>query len=98
MVIAEGLNDMRSGMPLHEYIADLETVVSDIQRQTRALVVLVGIYHQAFGTGANDPAAYPTWTRWTQDIAAAYNVTIRLVAERLGAVSVDAQRIMGGAD
>jgi lysophospholipase L1-like esterase len=98
VVIAEGLNDMRSGMPLHEYVSDLETVVSDIQRQTGALVVLVGIYHQAFGKGANDPAAYPTWTRWSQDIAAAYNLAIQLTADRLGAVFVDAQRIMGGAD
>ncbi len=98
VVIAEGLNDMRSGMPLMDYIADLETIVLDIQGQTGALVVLVGIYHQAFGKGANDPAAYPTWTKWTQDVAASYNLAIRLTAERLGAVFVDAQQIMGGAD
>jgi len=98
VIIAEGLNDMRSGMPLQDYVADLEAIVSDIGRQTDALVVLVGIYHQAFGKGANDPAVYPTWTRWTQDIAAAYDLAIRLTAERLGAVFVDAQRIMGAAD
>lgn len=98
VVIAEGLNDMRSGMPLDEYLADLESITSDIQRQTGALVVIVGIYHQAFGRGANDPAVYPTWTRWTQDIAKAYNLAMGLVAERLGAVFVDTQRIMGGAD
>ena len=98
VVIAEGLNDMRSGMALQEYVADLELITSDIQRETGALVVIVGIYHQAFGKGANDPAVYPTWSRWTQDIAKAYNLAMGLTAERLGAVFVDTQRIMGGAD
>ncbi len=98
VVIAEGLNDMRSGMPLADYIEDLETIVSDIGRQTGAVIVLVGIYHQAFGTGANDPAAYPTWTRWTQADATAYNLAVARTAARLGAIFVDAQQVMGGAD
>jgi lysophospholipase L1-like esterase len=98
VIIAEGLNDMRSGMPLRDYLEDIETVVQGIQTRTGALVILVGVYHQAFGRGANDPAAYPTWTRWTQEIAGAYNVAIELTATRLGALFVDAQRIMGGAD
>jgi lysophospholipase L1-like esterase len=98
VVIAEGLNDMRSGMPLQDYLEDLESITSDIQHQTGAVVVIVGIYHQAFGKGANDPLVYPTWTRWTQDIAKAYNLAMGLTAERLSAVFVDTQRIMGGAD
>ena len=98
VIIAEGLNDMRSGMPLEEYIADLETIVTGIGARTDALVVLVGIYHQVYGKGANDPDVYPTWTKWNQDVATAYNLAIRLTAERLGALFVDAQAIMGGAD
>lgn len=98
VVIAEGVNDMRSGMPLQEFAADLETIVSDIGTETGALVVLVGIYHQAYGKGANDPAVYPTWTKWDDDSATAYNRTIKLIAERFGALFVDAQAIMGGAD
>jgi lysophospholipase L1-like esterase len=98
VLIAEGLNDMRSGMPLAEYIEDLESMVSDISRQTGAVIVLVGIYHQAFGKGSNDPAVYPTWTRWTQDDATAYNAAIARTADRFGAIFVDAQQIMGGAD
>ncbi len=98
VIIAEGLNDMRSGMPLADYIEDLESIVSDIGRQTGAVIVLVGIYHQAFGKGANDPAVYPTWTRWTQDDATAYNRAIAQAAGRLAAIFVDAQAIMGGAD
>lgn len=98
VIIAEGLNDMRSGMPLGEYIADLERIVGDIRDETGALIVLVGIYHQTHGVGANDPAVYPTWSRWTHETAAAYNDAIGLVASRFGALFVDALRIMGGAD
>lgn len=98
VIIAEGLNDMRSGMPLQSYVADITRIVSDIQAETGALVVLVGIYRQTFGCGANDPATYPTWTKWDYDIAEAYNLAIRLVAERTGALFVDALHAMGGAD
>ncbi len=98
VVIAEGVNDMRSGMPLQEYVEDLENIVSDIQAETKALVVLLGVYHQTFGVGANDPAVYPTWTKWSYDISKAYNLAISLVAEKRDALFVDAQQIMGGAD
>ena len=98
VLIAEGVNDMRSGMPLQEYVADLETIVSDIQAGTGALVVLLGVYHQTYGVGANDPEVYPTWTRWSYEICKAYNLAIKLVAEKHGAIFADAQAIMGGAD
>jgi len=98
VVIAEGLNDMRSGMPVQDYMADLTRIVTDIQQETGALVALLGIYHQIFGRGANDPAALPTWTRWTPDVARVYNLAVRLVAERCGALFVDVQAAMGRAD
>lgn len=98
VLIAEGVNDMRSGMPLGEYIEDLETIVSDIQAQTGALLVLLGVYHQTFGVGANDPEVYPTWTRWSYEISRAYNVAIRNVAQKHDAIFADAEQIMGGAD
>lgn len=98
VIIAEGLNDMRSGMAIQEYVADLTQIVSDIRRETGALVVLVGIYHQVFGAGANDPVALPTWTKWTPDIAVLYNNAVRQVAKATGALFVDAQAAMGGAD
>jgi len=98
VLIAEGLNDMRCGMPLQDYISDLEQIVADIQRETGALVVLVGIYHQIHGRGANDPTLYPTWTRWDPQIAWLFNEATRLVARRHNALFVDALAILGGAD
>jgi lysophospholipase L1-like esterase len=98
VIIAEGLNDMRSGMPVQEYLSDLDKIVTDIQTHTRALVVLLGIYHQTYGVGANDPAVYPTWTKWNQDIARVYNLSIGLLAEKHGALFVDTLQIMAGSD
>ena len=98
VIIAEGLNDMRSGMAIKEYMSDLAKIVCDIRQETDAFVVLVGIYHQIFGAGANDPAELPTWTRWTPDIAKVYNASVRAVAQATGALFIDAQAVMGGAD
>ena len=97
VVIAEGLNDMRSGMPIQQYMADLEHIVANIRDQTGALVVLLGIYHQIYGRGANDPEALPVWTRWNPAVASLYSQAVRLVAEKCGALFVDVQAAMGGA-
>jgi lysophospholipase L1-like esterase len=98
VIIAEGLNDMRSGMAVQDFMADLTKVVCDIHEETGALIVLVGVYHQIFGAGANDPVALPTWTRWTPDGLRVYNSAVRVVAEASGALFVDAQAVTGGAD
>jgi lysophospholipase L1-like esterase len=98
VIIAEGLNDMRSGMSVQTYAADLETIVTDIQGETDALIVLVGVYHQIYGCGSNDPVEVPTWTKWDHNIAQVYNLTIRLVAEKHKALFVDALAAMRGAD
>ena len=98
VIIAEGLNDMRSGMPVQDYAADLETIVADIQAQTGALVALVGIYHQVHGCGVNDPIENPAWARWDGDFARVYNLAIRLIAEKRDVLFVDAQTVLGGAN
>ncbi len=98
VVIAEGLNDMRSGMPVDAYTEDLEAIVSGIAAGTHALIVLVGVYHQVYGQGANDPEVYPTWTRWDAASSQRYDAAIRDVAQRHAALFVDAGAIMGGAD
>ncbi len=98
VIIAQGLNDLRSGMALRDYIVDLEAIVADIQRQTGALVVLVGTYHQIYGTGGNDPTTHPIWTKWDAKLMMLYNQAIRLVAEAQGVLFVDAQAVLGGAD
>ena len=98
VIIAEGLNDMRSGMSVQDFAADLEIIVSGIQAKTGAQVALVGIYRQVHGCGVNDPIENPAWTRWDSDMARIYSMVIRLIAEKRDALFVDAQAVLGGAD
>ena len=98
VIIAEGLNDMRSGMAIQEYMADLGRIVTGIRDETGALVVLLGIYHQIYGRGANDPEMLPIWTKWDPEVAVMYNQAVRVVAARHGVLFVDVQAAMGGAD
>lgn len=98
VIIAEGINDMRSGMPLHDFVDDLAAVITEIQSETNALLVVVGIYHQVFGCGANDPIEMPAWTRWNAHTARGFNLAIRSLAERHGVLFVDAQSTLGGAN
>ncbi len=98
VIIAQGLNDMRSGMALQDYMADLSAVVASIGAATDALIVLVGTYHQIYGRGGNDPATRPIWTKWDAKSMQLYNHAVRLVAQQQGALFVDAQAVLGGAD
>jgi lysophospholipase L1-like esterase len=95
VIISQGLNDMRSGMPVQDYLADLEHIVADVEKSTRALLILVGIYPQIYGKGANDPTAMPVFAKGNPTIAAVYNHAMRLVAEKHGALFVDTLAILG---
>jgi lysophospholipase L1-like esterase len=98
VIIAQGLNDLRSGMSVREYIADLETIVTDIQAQTSALVVLVGVYPQIYGKGGNSPETNPTWVKWTPEMLPVFNLAIRLLAEKQDTLFVDVLTTLGNAD
>lgn len=98
VIIAQGLNDMRSGMSVADYMTDLTTIVVDIQAKTSALVVLLGPYHQVFGASGNDPATHPTWTKWDFRLMKLYNHAVQLVAQERAALFVDTQAVLGGAD
>lgn len=98
VIIAQGLNDLRSGMSLLDYIADLETVVTDVQAQTSALIVLVGVYPQIYGKGGNSPETNPTWVKWTPDMLPVFNLAIRLLARKCGALFVDVLAALGEGD
>ena len=98
VVIAEAVNDMRAGMPVADYAADLELAVAEVRRHTDALVVLIGIYHQRYGCGANEPRFYPDWSRWQPADLPTFNATAQQLARRTGCLFVDALGILRGAD
>jgi lysophospholipase L1-like esterase len=98
VVIAEGVNDLRAGMPSAEYAADLAAIVAEVRSRCRALVLLVGVYHQVHGRGMNDPRLQPEWSRWQPPDLVTFSSAARDVAERTGCVFVDALAVLGGAD
>ncbi len=95
LVVAQGLNDMRAGMPVQEWTEDLEQIVSDIAASSQALLLLVGIYPQIYGKGFNAAEAMPDFSKGNPTIAAIYNYAMRLVAEKYGALFVDALAVLG---
>jgi lysophospholipase L1-like esterase len=98
VIIAQGLNDLRSGMNVQEYIADLESIVADVLARTDAMLVLVGVYPQIYGQGGNDPATRPIWTKWTYEMLQVYNLAIRLLAEKHRTCFVNPLVVLGDAD
>jgi len=98
VIIAQSLNDARTGMPVQEFTEDLETIVATIGRETEALVVLLGVYHQIRGQGFNDPDEFPWAVRWDHTTLEAFNAAISQTAERNKALFVDVLNIMAGAD
>lgn len=98
VIVAEGVNDMRAGMPLADYRADLEAISRDILEIIQGRLVLIGMYPQRHGQGANDPLAFPHWSRWQPGDLTAFNEAIRAVAATAGALFVDALATLARAD
>lgn len=98
VIISQGLNDMRSGMALQDYMADLDQIVADIKTETGAIIVLLGIYHQIYGQGVNDPTVMPDFAKGSDVYAWIFNQAMRLLAIKRKTLFVDALAVLGGAD
>ncbi len=91
-VLAYGLNDMRAGMDVDTFIADMDTIVRNVQSACKPLIVLVNVYHM---TGYE---AYPPFDRGGVEATARYNEAIRELAEETGCLYADVYDAEGRAD
>ena len=91
-VLAYGLNDMRAGMDLDVFIADMETIVRDVQSACGPLIVLVNVYHM---TRYED---YPPFDRGSVEATQRYNEAIRQLADRTGCLYADVHSAEGRVD
>lgn len=98
VVLAEGTNDVRSGMDCGDYVEDMNTVVSAVQKKTDAIIVVVGVYYFKYGKGANDPETFPAWSRWNYENVEEYNAALKQLAEQRACIFVDSFSPMGKAD
>lgn len=87
-----GLNDMRAGMDVDEFIEDARAILTDVKAACDPVVVLTTIYHM---TGWK---SYPPFDRGTPELSATYNRRIAGLAEETGGLLADVWRAQGEAD
>jgi lysophospholipase L1-like esterase len=92
LVIAYGLNDMRAGMRLADFRAELESVIRRVRTKLTPLIVLVAVYH----ISAYD--RYPPFDRGSVAATKRYNARLRSLAKARGCVFADVWAAEGQAD
>jgi len=92
LVVAYGLNDMRAGMKLADFRAELEAILRRVRAKRSPLIVLVAVYHMS----AYD--RYPPFDRGSVAATKRYNAMLRAVAEAGGCVFADAWAAEGQRD
>ena len=91
-VFCYGLNDMRAGMDVDEFIDDARTILADVKAACDPVLVLTTIYHM---TGWR---SFPPFDRGTPDLNATYNERIAVLADEMGGLLADVWRAQGEAD
>jgi lysophospholipase L1-like esterase len=91
-VLAYGLNDMRAGMPVHEFAEDLHTIVQEVQAACHPVIVLTTVYHMTRFEW------YPPFDRGGREPTVSYNRAITEVAGETHSLLADVWAAEGGAD
>lgn len=92
LVIAYGLNDMRSGMEIGLFGRELRSLVDRVRARLSPLIVLATVYHM---TGWR---SYPPFDKGSPAAIRLYNALIRLVAAEKGCACADIWTAMGERD
>jgi len=92
VVLAYGLNDMRAGMEVKAFIAELEIIVRDVKAAADPVIVLVNVYHMPRYDW------HPPYDRGSVAATWKYNRALRALAERTGCLYADVYRAEGRAD
>ena len=82
-ILCYGLNDMRAGMAIDDFTADMRTIVADAREACDPLVVLTTIYYM---TGWK---SHPPFDRGSVELTERYNAAIASLAEEEGCLLSD---------
>ena len=85
VILAYGYNDMQSGTPVLAFMEDLQVVLTDIQEQTKSLVVLLDTYFVADAWHEDPPREGSSEGRWkhgSREKQLVYNRAIEAVAAK----------------
>jgi lysophospholipase L1-like esterase len=91
-ILCYGLNDMRAGMPLNEFIEDMRTIVTDVKDACSPLIVLTTIYYM---TGWK---SYPPYDFGSVALTGQFNRAIKALAKEQGCLLADVWEAEGQAD
>ncbi|MCX6622831.1 MAG: SGNH/GDSL hydrolase family protein [Acidobacteria bacterium] len=91
-VLCYGLNDMRAGMPLADFRADMAKIIGDVKQACSPMTVLATIYYM---TGWK---SWPSYDKGSVELTLKFNDAIRSLAREFDCVLADAWGSEGGAD
>jgi len=91
-VFCYGLNDMRAGMDVGEFIEDAQAILMDVKAACDPLLVVTTIYHM---TGWR---SFPPYDVGTPELNATYNAELAALADDVGGLLADVWRAQGAAD
>ncbi len=83
VVVAYGLNDMRAGMSVADFKAELVAILDRIDEATGAMVVIVNVYHQTAY------CHYPPYDKGGVAVTVEYNRMLEQLAAERGYVYAD---------
>ena len=92
VVVAYGLNDMRAGMSVADFKAELVAILDRIDEATGATVVIVNVYHQAAY------CHYPPYDKGGVAVTVEYNQMLLDLANERGYIYADIYAAQGQAD
>ncbi len=91
-ILAYGLNDMRAGMPIADFRADMATIIHDVQKACAPVTVLTTVYSM---TGWKSWAPY---NKGSVELALEYNECIRGLAREYDCILADVWSAEAGPD
>jgi lysophospholipase L1-like esterase len=91
LVIAYGVNDARGGTPLGQFLEDERRIVTDVKKQTGAVVVVVGMFFET----AFDWAKYAPFNKADLATFMGYNAGLKRMAEETGSLFADVFQAQG---
>lgn len=91
-IASYGLNDMRSGMTLSDFLEDLESIVVKVKKHCDPVVVLTTVYYMT----AYD--LYPPYDKGSVELTERFNSGIRELAGKHGCILADIWEAEGQAD
>ncbi|MFC1479030.1 SGNH/GDSL hydrolase family protein [Planctomycetota bacterium] len=91
-ILSYGLNDMRAGMVLEEFLEDLGTMILEVRRKCDPVIVLTTVYYMS------DYSLYPPYDRGSISDTVRYNQGIHDLCKDLDCIIADIWDAEGQAD